>query len=57
MGVVQTTIVPPHAAHEHIVRGAIENLAPKVGNARVATVIGPAGFGKTMAMLLSLIHI
>lgn len=51
MGVVQTTIVPPHAAHEHIVRGAIENLAPKVGNARVATVIGPAGFGKTMAML------
>ena len=50
MGLVQTTIVPPRAAHEYVLRDTIESLSDQVGKARVVTVIGPAGFGKTTAM-------
>ena len=51
MGVVATTIVAPRAAHTYVRREAIEKLTKTVGNARVATVSAPAGFGKTTAML------
>ena len=50
MGLVQTTIVPPRAAHEYVLRETIESLSGQVGKSRVVTVIGPAGFGKTTAM-------
>jgi len=51
MGVIPTTIVPPRAAHEYVKRKTIEKLAEQVGDSRVVTVISPAGFGKTTAML------
>lgn len=51
MGVVSTTIMPPRAAHTYVRRVGIEHLAETVGKARVVTVSGPAGFGKTTAML------
>lgn len=51
MGVVSTTIMPPRAAHTYVRRDGIEHLAETVGKARVVTVSGPAGFGKTTAML------
>lgn len=51
MGVVSTTIAPPHAAHLYVRRQTIERLSGPVGNARVVTVSSPAGFGKTTAML------
>ena len=51
MGVVQTTIVPPHSAHAYVKRERIETLAGKIGDYRAVTVIAPAGFGKTTAML------
>lgn len=51
MGLVHTTIVQPRAAHDYIPRKGIEGLAGKVGKARLVTVSGPAGFGKTTAML------
>ena len=51
MGFVHTTIVPPRAAHDYVTRDTIERLAGKVGEARVVTVVSPAGFGKTTAML------
>ncbi|MEZ5749329.1 MAG: LuxR C-terminal-related transcriptional regulator [Caenibius sp.] len=51
MGVVPTTIVPPRAAHEYVVRETIEDLSRAVSASRVVTVSSPAGFGKTTAML------
>ena len=51
MGVVPTTIVPPRAAHEYVVRETIEGLSRAVSASRVVTVSSPAGFGKTTAML------
>ena len=51
MGVVQTTIVPPRSARAYVKRDRIEALAGKIGNYRAVTVIAPAGFGKTTAML------
>lgn len=51
MGVVPTIIMPPRAAHQHVVRESIESLAAKISASRVTTVASPAGFGKTMAML------
>ena len=51
MGVVQTTIVPPRAAHRYVEREVIEKLADTVGTSRVTTLNASAGFGKTMAML------
>ena len=51
MGVVPTTIVPPRAAHEYVIRDTIERLVSGVGASRVVTVSSPAGFGKTTAML------
>ena len=51
MGLVSTTIMPPRAAHTYVRRVGIEHLAETVGKARVVTVSGPAGFGKTTAML------
>jgi len=51
MGVVQTTIVPPRSARAYVKRDRIETLAGKIGDYRAVTVIAPAGFGKTTAML------
>ncbi len=51
MSLVSTTIMPPRAAHTYVRRVGIEHLAETVGKARVVTVSGPAGFGKTTAML------
>ena len=51
MGIVQTTIIPPNAAHQYVRRAIIEELADTVSAARVVTVSSPAGFGKTTAML------
>jgi LuxR family transcriptional regulator, maltose regulon positive regulatory protein len=51
MGVVLTTILPPRVAHRYVTRAVIEQLAQTIGEARVATVSSPAGFGKTTAML------
>lgn len=51
MDIVPTIIMPPRAAHQHVIRGSIESLAAKVSASRVTTVVSPAGFGKTMVML------
>ncbi len=51
MGVVQTTIVPPRSAHDYIERARLEALVEKITGYRAVTVIAPAGFGKTTAML------
>lgn len=51
MGLVQTTIVPPRSAHAYVKRARIESLAEKIAGYRAVTVIAPAGFGKTTAML------
>jgi LuxR family maltose regulon positive regulatory protein len=51
MGFVQTTIVPPRSAHEYVRRDRLEDIADKICDYRAVTVIAPAGFGKTTAML------
>jgi len=51
MGVVQTTIVPPRSAHSYVKRARVEALVDDIGKYRAVTVIAPAGFGKTTAML------
>src|SRR5690606_14692440 len=51
MGVVSTAIAPPRSTHKYIKRKAIEDLAPRISESRITTICGPAGSGKTTAML------
>ena len=51
MSVVSTVIVPPKPPHDQIVRPNLDAKIDAIDRSRVATIVAPAGYGKTLAML------
>lgn len=51
MSIAPTAVLPPATSIELVRRSSLDRFLPEIANARVTTVSGPAGSGKTSAML------